>query len=87
VGTELGSKIATEGGFVRDRAGAEVVSAMDASGLRAIAEATGGTYGGRAPRISVARHLRSPERRENRYQWFLGGAVLLWLLDLSRRRP
>lgn len=87
LGTELGSKIATEGGFLRDRSGAEVVSALDASGLRAIAEATGGTFGGRAPAIPVARRAPSPERRENRYQWFLGGAVILWLLDLSRRRP
>jgi Ca-activated chloride channel family protein len=87
LGTELGSKIMTEGGFVRDRAGGEVVSAMDAPGLRAIAGATGGTFGGRAPSISVTRRAAASEERENRYQWFLAGAVLLWLWDLSRRRP
>jgi len=47
LGTELGSKITTDGGFLRDRAGQEVVSAMDAKGLRAIAEATGGRSGAR----------------------------------------
>jgi Ca-activated chloride channel family protein len=87
VGTELGSKIATERGFLRDRKGTEVVSAMDASGLRAIAEATGGTFGSRAPDISVARRTGAPDRLENRFQWPLGLALLLWLLDLSRRRP
>jgi Ca-activated chloride channel family protein len=87
LGTELGSKITTGGGFVRDRSGEEVVSALDARGLRAIAEATGGTFLASAPTISVTRRATAPERRENRYQWFLAGAVLLWLWDLSRRRP
>jgi von Willebrand factor type A domain len=86
LGTELGSKIATEGGFVRDSSGKEVVSALDSRGLAAIAEATGGTFGDRAPAISVARRAAGPERRENRYQWFLAPAVLLWLWDLARRR-
>jgi hypothetical protein len=83
LGTELGSKIATEAGFVRDRSGEEIVSAMDAAGLRSIAGATGGTSGGRAPAIAATRRAAASERRENRYQWFLAGAVLLWLVDLG----
>jgi Ca-activated chloride channel family protein len=86
LGTELGSKITTEGGFLRDRFGEDVVSAMDAAGLRAIAEATGGAFGGEAPELSVTRRTGSSERRENRYQWPLAAAVLLWLLDLRGRR-
>ncbi len=47
-GSARGSKIAVErdGGesFLRDGAGREVVSALDAAGLRAIADATGGLY-------------------------------------------
>ena len=86
LGTELGSKITTESGFLRDRTGEDVVSAMDATGLRAIAEATGGTFGGKVPDLSVTRRTGASDRRENRYQWFLAAAVLLWLLDLARRR-
>lgn len=86
LGTALGSKITTDGGFLRDRSGQEVVSAMDAKGLRAIAEATGGTFGGTVPDISVTRRSSGSERRENRFQWPLAAAVLLWLVDLSRRR-
>jgi Ca-activated chloride channel family protein len=90
LGTELGSKIATEGGFVRDRAGGDVVSAMDAKGLKAIAAATGGTYGSHVPDLSAARRAGRSERRESRYQWPLAAAVALWLLDVAlagRRRP
>lgn len=86
LGTELGSKITTDGGFLRGRSGEDVVSAMDATGLRAIAEATGGTFGGEAPELSVTRRTGKSELRENRYQWPLAVAVLLWLLDLRRRR-
>jgi len=86
LGTELGSKITAGDGFLRDRSGAEVISAMDEKGLRAIAEATGGTFGREAPDISVTRRRGRSERRENRFQWPLAGALLLWLLDLSRRR-
>jgi Ca-activated chloride channel family protein len=86
LGTELGGKITTEGGFLRDRSGEDVVSAMDATGLRAIADATGGTFGTEVPELSVTRRTGKSERRENRYQWPLAAALLLWLLDLARRR-
>ncbi len=87
LGTELGSKITTESGFLRDRSGEDVVSALDAAGLRAIADATGGTFGAQVPELSVTRRTGRSERRENRYQWPLAFALLLWLLDLARRRP
>ena len=51
---------------------------MDAKGLRAIAEATGGTFGDEVPELSVTRRTGRSERRENRYQWPLGAAVLLY---------
>jgi Ca-activated chloride channel family protein len=86
LGSELGSKIATGGGFLRDRSGNDVVSTMDAGGLRAIAEATGGGFGGEPPAVSVARRAGRSDRKENRYQWFLAAAVLLWTADLARRR-
>jgi Ca-activated chloride channel family protein len=86
LGSELGSKIATGGGFLRDRSGNDVVSTMDAGGLRAIAEATGGGFGGEPPALSVARRAGRSDRKENRYQWFLAAAVLLWTADLARRR-
>lgn len=86
VGTELGSKIATGGGFVRAPSGEDVVSALDAAGLSAIARATGGKFGDHPPSISVARRASASDRRENRYQWFLAPGLLLWLFDLARRR-
>ncbi len=107
-GSALGSKIAlAEAGgeaFLRDRSGAEVVSALDAAGLRRIAEAAGGEYleaaATAAPLLDLyeARVLEGARRafeaevlrgRENRFQWPLAAALLLWLLELlltDRRR-
>jgi len=102
VGSPLGSKIALEGEsgeeFLRDRSGAEVVSAMDPVSLKRIAETTGGVFvdAGAEPRplvrlyeeriLPIARKaFETEERRErpNRYQWPLLGAFLLWMLELS----
>jgi len=44
MGTPDGGKIPTERGYVRDEAGAEVVSSLDGSTLRSIAENSGGDY-------------------------------------------
>lgn len=48
VGTALGGKIPVEAdggeGFLRDRAGTEVVTRLEAAGLRALAARTGGVY-------------------------------------------
>ncbi|TAH34437.1 MAG: VWA domain-containing protein [Planctomycetota bacterium] len=107
-GSALGSKIALEGaaggGFLRDRAGAEVVSALDRAGLRRIAETTGGEFleaaGAPAPLLDLYERRVLPmarasfeaqqrRERENRFQWPLLGAFLLWILELcwtDRRR-
>jgi Ca-activated chloride channel family protein len=100
-GTALGSKIAVPSPrgetFVGDRGGADVVSSMDAAGLRRIADATGGEFvdasSSRAPLtdlyerrvLPVAREaFADEERRErpNRFQWPLLAAFLLWILEL-----
>jgi len=100
VGSPLGSKIAVEGGgaFLRDRAGREVVSALDAAGLEAIAAAAGGESidlgrGAAALVDHYERHVRptafaaaeSGRRggREPRFQWPLLAAFLLWTLGLA----
>ena len=95
-GTALGGKIPDAGGFLRDRAGREVVSALDPATLRRIAEATGGDYvaaTGPRPLVQVyerrilpmAREAFEAEERrskENRYQWPLLAAFLFWMVDL-----
>jgi Ca-activated chloride channel family protein len=105
-GSELGAKIpiAGEGGeeFLRDRSGADVVTRMNATTLRRIAEATGGEYVDVHARtlpelyeqriLPMARKLFETEERrakENRFQWPLLAAFLLWILELclgDRRR-
>ncbi|MHC4732801.1 MAG: VWA domain-containing protein [Planctomycetota bacterium] len=99
-GSALGAKIpvpSREGGetFLRDRSGVDVVSTMDATTLRRIAEATGGDFvdGHARPRplrelyerriLPMARKaFERDERRakENRFQWPLLAAFLLWIL-------
>lgn len=107
LGSPRGAKIAVaadtgpRGGgaeFLRDRAGAEVVSALDVGGLRAIAAAAGGAYVeiGRdadalarlhaesiAPAARRAFERSKQRERENRFQWALLPAFGLWLLDLG----
>jgi Ca-activated chloride channel family protein len=101
LGSARGAKIAVPGdrgeSFVRDRAGNEVISAMDPSSLRAIASTTGGEFvdaGASASPVAelyeqrirpMAGRVCDPDgRREraNRFQWALLPAVLLWMLDL-----
>ena len=107
-GSALGAMIpiAGVGGetFLRDPSGADVVSRMDASTLRRIAEATGGAFADAHARADALLELykerilpmarKSYERderraKENRFQWPLLAAFLLWILDLclgDRRR-
>jgi Ca-activated chloride channel family protein len=96
LGTALGGKIAEGGAFLKDRSGAEVVSALDPAGLRRIAEAAGGAFveNGSLSRLWDA-EIAAPERPAGDagdggdYRWPLSLAVLLWLVDLSlgeRRR-
>jgi len=98
-GSQLGAKIPLPGeGFLRDRDGNEVVSALDPATLRAIAEATGGVFtdglASREPLVALydaqvapmARRLYASETRrlrENRFQWPLMLAFLLWIVELG----
>jgi Ca-activated chloride channel family protein len=102
LGTGLGGKIALEAGgsgaFLKDRTGAEVVTALDAASLRRITQAADGAFvdAGASPqplvdlyeqrvlpmaRSAVDRAGRL--EREDRFQWPLLAAVLLWLFDLA----
>jgi Ca-activated chloride channel family protein len=99
MGTALGGKIPRDegaGGFLTDAAGAEVVSRLDSADLRRIAEATGGTFeraGEKSlvdlyeerilPRARAAFERGERRTREDRFQWPLLAAFLLWLLDLA----
>jgi Ca-activated chloride channel homolog len=101
LGSPRGAKIAIEdeGGeaFLRDRAGAEVISTMDPASLRRIAETTGGKFvdGGEQDQALVGLYedrivpmarkaFMAVERREreNRFQWTLLPAFLLWMLSV-----
>jgi len=99
-GSTIGAKIpvpARGGGetFLRDRAGVDVVSTMDATTLRRIADVTGGDFVDAHARTRPLRELyerrilpmarkafEREERRakENRFQWPLLAAFLLWIL-------
>lgn len=101
-GSERGSKIAIEGeggeAFLRDRAGREVVSAMDPVSLREIAEAAGGEFVDAGIRplplldLYEKRILAMPggaleadgrRERTNRFQWPLLLAFLLWIMEMG----
>jgi Ca-activated chloride channel family protein len=101
-GSPLGSKIAVEGPsggeFLRDRAGREIVSAMDPESLRRLAAAGGGEFadGGAAgdplPGLYERRVLpegrRAVEEEERRgraprYQWALALALAAWVLEMG----
>lgn len=101
LGTPRGSKITLEDergpAFLRDRAGRDVVSALDVSGLQGIASISGGSFvDAREPAplarlyddriLPMARSAyasKDPRRKENRYQWPLLAAFLLWMLALG----
>jgi len=102
LGTTLGGKIPleTEAGavFLRDRGGSDVVSTVDADGLRRIAARTGGAFvdAGTTPDALVplyedrilprARQATASEdrrRREDRFQWPLLLALGLFLAELA----
>lgn len=90
--------------FLRDRAGNEVVSALKPATLRRIADATGGVYVDALeqphalqqlyeariePAARAAFRARRDREKENRYQWPLLAAFLLWIAELGlgeRRR-
>jgi Ca-activated chloride channel family protein len=99
LGTALGSKIPLVGevGFLRDRSGSEVVTALDPAGLQAIARAANGQYRTQGaidktlpdlhdqyivPLARAADQGGEHRRRSNGYQWPLLLATLLWLAEL-----
>jgi Ca-activated chloride channel family protein len=100
MGTAIGGKIPSGGGFVRDQSGQEVVSALGGETLRAIAEATGGEYLSAeaspfpleelyAKRISKidARELWAGKVRipHDRYQWPLVLALVCMVTGVGMR--
>lgn len=102
-GSAIGSKIAIGDGaraqvFLRDSNGTDVITAMDADGLRAIAAATGGGFVDAsraanpllelyetaiAPLARKAFEAEQRRGRANRYRWPLLAAFVLWLLELA----
>jgi Ca-activated chloride channel family protein len=82
--------------FLADRSGREVVTQLEAEGLSALARASGGAYRDAGASDGVVLRLHEEtvlprgsrtagaagDLREDRYQWLLGAAFLLLLLDL-----
>jgi Ca-activated chloride channel family protein len=90
LGTARGGKIPVEGAFLKDRSGKEVVSTLDPATLTRIAEATGGDYSNSLLdlyqdriRPMARKSFLAEERRakNNRFQWPLFLAFVLWILD------
>jgi Ca-activated chloride channel family protein len=95
VGTSRGARVPVEGGFLVGPDGQDVVTALDPASLGRIAAATGGSYTPLRPRalvdlyeqrvLPMARKAFDAEQRrerENRFQWPLAAAFLLWILEL-----
>jgi Ca-activated chloride channel homolog len=98
VGTREGDLIQTSEGFVKDKAGHVVKSALNENMLQLIARETGGFYIRSAPgdfgleRVyeqGIAqlqreeRESRLNEVWQERFVWFLGGALLLLLIEAA----
>lgn len=98
-GSRAGGKIPLENGagFVTDRQGRDVVTAMDETSLRRLAGATGGAFVAAADEPSplvavyddeiaplVRKAFEETRRSERipRFQWPLLGVLALWILDL-----
>ncbi len=100
VGTREGELIQTSGGFVKDKAGNVVKSTLHEDALERIALETGGFYVRSAPgdfglervyRQGIAelqreeRESRMSKTWTERYQWFVGAALLLLALEAGLR--
>jgi Ca-activated chloride channel family protein len=100
VGTQEGELIQTSDGFVKDQNGNVVKSALNESELERIAMETGGFYVRSAPGdfglervyeqgLSQLQRDESEERMSKvwteRFPWFLGGAVLLLIIEAGIR--
>ncbi|MCA9319778.1 MAG: hypothetical protein KDB53_03535, partial [Planctomycetes bacterium] len=90
--------------FLKDATGRDIVTRPEPGDLMAIADATGGSFRqaqarrgelleilDRRIRPLARRSLESErfEHRENRFQWFLCAALILWMLEfaLTDRSP
>ena len=100
-GSALGAKIPIDRGgregYLRDRLGKEVISALDPTSLRLIAETTGGAYvsGSRVdplvelyerrilPMARKAFETSAEDQRAQRFQWPLLLAFLLCVVELA----
>ena len=99
VGTERGSKIRTRGGFKRDKNGQEIVTKLNPASLKQIASITGGKYFEiNDSKNDVSRLINTIENIEgelrdtkkvdvsaNKYFYFLGLAIFLFMLDFLTR--
>ncbi|VGO17859.1 hypothetical protein PDESU_06461 [Pontiella desulfatans] len=100
VGTKEGELIQTSDGFVKDKTGNVVKSSLDESVLERIALETGGFYVRSAPgdfglervyQQGIAelqreeREARMSKSWTERFQWFLGAALLLLLIETAIR--
>ncbi|MDN5217435.1 VWA domain-containing protein [Fulvivirgaceae bacterium BMA12] len=99
VGTERGSKIRVRGGFKRDKYGKEIVSKLNPTSLKQIASITGGKYFEiNGTRNDVSRLINTIDNIEgevrdtkkmdvsaNKYFYFLGLALILFVLDFLTR--
>jgi Ca-activated chloride channel family protein len=100
VGTKEGELIQTSDGFVKDKSGNVVKSALNENMLERIAFETGGFYVRSAPgdfglervyRQGIAelqreeRESRMSKSWTERFQWFLGAALLLLLIEAAIR--
>jgi Ca-activated chloride channel family protein len=100
LGSERGAKIPVDGAFLTDRDGRDVVTAMDADSLAAVADAGGGTFVAATdhdralvalyashigPMAEMSHRAEKSRERPNRYQWVLLPGLFLWTLSLCVR--
>ncbi len=99
VGTERGSKIKSRNGFKRDRSNKEVITKLNPSSLKEIASITGGKYfeinnsRNDVSRLintidSIEGELRDTKKVDvsaNKYFYFLGLAIILFIIDFLTR--
>lgn len=99
VGTERGSKIRASGNFKRDKNGQEIITKLNPTSLKQIASITGGKYFEiNDSKNDVSRLINTIDNIEgelkdtkkidvsaNKYFYFLGLALLLFMLDFLTR--
>lgn len=97
IGTERGSKIRTNNGFKKDRAGNDVVTRLDSKSLKSLANLTDGQYfevndtNNDINRLiskinTIEGELRDSKQVDvsaNRYYYFLLAAIILLMIDVT----